>query len=78
MVQSICLTQGLLGIQNLNEYLEMKSSFFFCLCSAVKGEEILICSVMTVELCLLPEYIAFLLSQTGINILPSDISERNP
>ena len=55
-----------------------ESSFFFCLCSAVKGEKILIFSVMAVELCLLPEYIAFLLSPTGMNILHSDISERNP
>ena len=56
----------------------MLLSFFFCLCSAVKGEKILIFSVMAVELCLLPEYIAFLLSPTGMNILHSDISERNP
>lgn len=55
-----------------------ESSFFFCLCSAVKGEKILIFSVMAIEPCLPPEYIAFLLSQTGLNILHSDVSERNP
>ena len=54
-----------------------ESSFFLYLCSAVKGEKIVIFSAIIVELCLLPEYITFLLSQTGMNILHSDVSQRN-
>lgn len=77
MVQSICLKRAFINTKSKLIF-RNESSFFFCLCSAVKGEKILIFSVMAVELCLLPEYITFLLSQTGMNILHSDISERKP